>query len=122
MPLTPILIIEIFDVGGIDFMGPFLTSFDFQYTLVPVDYVSKWVEVIATKTNDHKVVIRFIKDNFFCRFGTPRTIISDGGSHFYNRPFESLIHKYSVIHKFGTAYHPQTSGQVDISNRKIKIF
>ncbi|CAM8956924.1 unnamed protein product [Rhodiola kirilowii] len=56
----------------------------------------------------------------FPLFGVPRTIISDGGSHFNERNFETLLKKYGVYHKVGTPYHPQTSGQVDISNREIK--
>ena len=84
MPLLPILIVEIFDVWGIDFMGPFPPSFGFTYILVAVDYVSKWVEAVATRTNDHKEVLRFIKHNIFSRFGVPRAIISDGGTHFRN--------------------------------------
>ena len=91
MPLTPILIVEIFDVWGIDFMGPFLTSFGFEYILVAVDYVSKWFEVEKTKTNDYKVVIKFLKSHSFSRFGCPRAIISDEGTHFLNRPFEALM-------------------------------
>ena len=59
MPLNPILVVEIFDVWGIDFMGPFSHSFGHQYILVAVDYVSKWVEAILCRTNDHKVVIGF---------------------------------------------------------------
>ena len=61
MPLTPILVVEIFDVWGIDFMGPFPASFGFKYILVVVDYMSKWVEAIATRTNDNKVVTSFIQ-------------------------------------------------------------
>ncbi|XP_059434319.1 uncharacterized protein LOC132167378 [Corylus avellana] len=56
MPLNPILIVEIFDVWGIDFMGPFPSSSRYEYILVGVDYVSKWEEAVATKTNDHNVV------------------------------------------------------------------
>ena len=84
MPLTPILVVEIFDVWGIDFMGPFPPSLGNEYILVAVDYVSKWVEAIATKTNDHKVVLQFVQKNIFSRFGFPKAIISDGGSHFTN--------------------------------------
>ncbi|BBN69508.1 transposable element gene [Prunus dulcis] len=120
MPLTNILIIDIFDVWGIDFMGPFPTSYGFEYILVAVDYVSKWVEAIATRTNDAKVVIGFLKGNVFTRFGTPRAIISDGGSHFVNQAFAALLKKYGITHKVATPYHPQTSGQVEISNREIK--
>jgi len=85
-----------------------------------VDYVSKWVEAIACKTNDHKVVLQFLKDNVFARFGTPRAIISDGGKHFCNKFFEQLMKKYGITHKVATPYHPQTSGQVELSNREIK--
>ncbi|CAN6576807.1 unnamed protein product [Malus baccata var. baccata] len=120
MPLNNILVVELFDVWGIDFMGPFPSSFGYLYILVAVDYVSKWVEAIATRTNDHKVVLNFLKNEIFCRFGTPRAIISDGGSHFCNKPFESLMKKYNINHKVATPYHPQTSGQVEISNREIK--
>ncbi|KAL5570702.1 hypothetical protein UlMin_020299 [Ulmus minor] len=74
----------------------------------------------AFPTNDEKVVTRFLKKNIFTRFGTPRAIISDGGSHFCNRQFAALLTKYGVRHKVATPYHPQTSGQVEISNREIK--
>ena len=77
MPLNPILIVEIFYVWGIDFMVPFSNSYGYLYILVVVDYVSKWVEVVACKTNDHKVVAQFLRDIIFARFGTPRAIISD---------------------------------------------
>ena len=120
MPLNNNLVVELFDVWGIDFMGPFPPSFGFQYILVAVDYVSKWVEAIPTRTNDADVVVKFFKDVIFSRFGTPRTVISDGGSHFCNRHFKALLKKYSVTHKVATPYHPQTSGQVEVSNRQIK--
>jgi transposase InsO family protein len=120
MPLTNIFEIEIFDTWGIDFMGPFPNSFGFVYILVAVDYVSKWVEAKATSTNDAKVVAKFLREHIFTRFGAPRFIISDGGSHFRNRTFDALLHKYGVKHKLATPYHPQTSGQVEVTNREIK--
>ncbi|KAI5351474.1 hypothetical protein L3X38_004365 [Prunus dulcis] len=66
---------------------------------------------IATRTNDAKVVMGFLKGNIFTRFGTPRAIISDGGSHFVNQAFAALLKKYGITHKVATPYHPQTSGQ-----------
>ena len=120
MPLNPILVVDIFDVWGIDFMGPFPNSFGNTYILVAVDYVSKWIEAEATKTNDHHVVCKFIKKNIFVRHGVPRVIISDGGSHFKNFKFGKLLKHYGVNHRIATPYHPQTSGQVEVSNRQIK--
>ncbi|KAL6340661.1 hypothetical protein AAG906_010569 [Vitis piasezkii] len=120
MPMNPILIVDLFDVWGIDFMGPFPMSFGNSYILVGVDYVSKWVEAIPYKHNDHRVVLKFLKENIFSRFGVPKAIISDGGTHFCNKPFETLLAKYGVKHKVATPYHPQTSGQVELANREIK--
>ena len=102
LPLNPILEIELFDIWGIDFMGPFPNSFENQYILVAVDYVSKWVEAIPIKTNDNKVVIKFLKENIFSRFGTPHAIIGDNSTHFCNRSFESLMRKYAITHKLST--------------------
>ncbi|XP_024010469.1 uncharacterized protein LOC112085482 [Eutrema salsugineum] len=120
MPQKFILEVEIFDVWGIDFMGPSPTSFGNQYILVAVDYVSKWVEAVASPTNDAKVVIKLFKSIIFPRFVVPRIVISNGGSHFINRVFENLLKKNGVTHKVASPYHPQTSGQVEISNREIK--
>ena len=120
MPLNPILIVELLDVWGIDFMGPFPTSFVYAYILVGVDYVSKWVEAVPCRAADHKTVLKFLKENIFSRFGVPKAIISDEGSHFCKKPFENLLSKYGVKHKVATPYHPQTSGQVELTNRVIK--
>jgi hypothetical protein len=101
-------------------MGPFPPSFGFVYILVAVDYVSKWIEAIPSRNNDHKTVIKFLKENILSRFGIPRVMISDGGTHFCNKPFESLMKKYGITHKVATPYHPQTNGQVELANREIK--
>ncbi|KAM6564513.1 hypothetical protein CsatB_024511 [Cannabis sativa] len=112
---------ELFDVWGIDFMGPFPSSFSNLYILLAVDYVSKWVEAAATPANDGKTVLRFLQKNIFTRFGTPRAIISDEGSHFCNKQFEALLSKYGVRHRTALPYHPQSNGQAEISNREIKM-
>lgn len=110
LTLTPIIEVELFDIWGIDFMGPFPSSHGYLYILLTVDYVSKWVEVVATKTNDARVVLAFLHKNIFTRFDTPRAIISDKGSHFCNKLFNSMLARYEVKHKISLAYHPQTKG------------
>ncbi|XP_057758020.1 uncharacterized protein LOC130977036 [Arachis stenosperma] len=120
MPHQYILELELFDVWGIDFMGYFPTSYSNSYILVAVDYVSRWVEAIATATNDNKVVISFLRRNIFSRFGVSRAFISDGGSHYCNKQLEALLLRYGVKYKVATLYHPQTNGQAEISNRELK--
>ena len=120
MPMRPILEVEIFDLWGIDFMGPFPPSKWKKYILVAVDYVSKRVEAIPTRTNTHREVFRFITRNIFSRYGCSRPIISDGGSYFNNTHFCALLKKYGVHHRIATPYHPQANGQVEVSNREVK--
>nr|GEX58658.1 reverse transcriptase domain-containing protein [Tanacetum cinerariifolium] len=119
MPQNSIQVCEIFDIWGIDFMGPFPSSTGNKYILVAVDYLSKWVKAKALPTNNARVVVKFLK-SLFSRFGIPRAIISDHGTHFYNDQFTRVMIKYGVTHRLATAYHPQTSGQVEVSNCGLK--
>ncbi|GJX95356.1 reverse transcriptase domain-containing protein [Tanacetum coccineum] len=99
----------------IDFMGPFSSSRGNKYILMAVDCLSKWVKEKALPTNDAQVVMKFLK-SLFARFGTPRAIISDRGTHFCNDQFAKVMLKYGVTHRLSTAYHPQTSGQVEVKS------
>ncbi|GJW75263.1 reverse transcriptase domain-containing protein [Tanacetum coccineum] len=119
MPQNSIQVCEIFDVWGIDFMGLFPYSRGNKYILVAVDYLSKWVKVKALPTNDARVIYKFLK-SLFARFGAPRAIISDRETHFCNDQFANVMLKCGVTHRLSTAYHPQTSGQVEVSNRGLK--
>ena len=101
-------------------MGPFPASFGNIYILLAVDYVSKWVEATAYPMNDANTVVGFLQRNIFSRFGTPKTIFSDRRSHFLNKVFDKLMGRYGIKHIMSLAYHPQTNGQAEISNREIK--
>nr|GEY67710.1 reverse transcriptase domain-containing protein [Tanacetum cinerariifolium] len=107
---------KVFDA---DFMGPFLSSRGNMYILVAVDYLSNWVEAKALLANDARVVVKFLK-SLFARFRTPRAIISDRATHFCNDKFAKVMSIYGVTHRLATAYHPQTSSQVEVSNRGLK--
>lgn len=117
MPQTPLVFCEIFDVWGIDFMGPVPSSCENLYILLTVDYVSKWLEEKATRTDDSKVVSGFLKENIFSCFGILKAIISDQGTHFCNKMVSALLKKYHVTQRVSTAYHPQSNGQDKVSNR-----
>ena len=98
-------------------MGPFPKSRDVEYILVVVDYVSKWVEALPCRAADSK---KMFHEVIFPRFGTPRMVISDGGSHFIDKTFRKFLAEYGVKHNVATPYHPQTSGQAETSNKQIK--
>nr|GEV53076.1 reverse transcriptase domain-containing protein [Tanacetum cinerariifolium] len=122
MPQNSIQVCEIFDIWGIDFMGPFPSSKGNKYIHVAVDYLSKWVEAKALPTNDARVVVKFLK-SLFSRFGIPRAIISDRRTYFCNDQFTRVMIKYGVTHRLATAYHPQMSGQVETAgdHRKLQL-
>ena len=118
MPLQGILVVQIFNVWGIDFIRPFPPSFGNLYILLTVDYVSKWVEAIVCPINDVNTIVEFIQRNILSRYGAPRTIISDEG--FANKLFAKLLSRYGVRHVMRLAYHPQSNGQAEMSNKEIK--
>jgi hypothetical protein len=110
MPLTTNLQIELFDVWGIDYMGPLPKSGKFEYILVAVDYVSKWVEALPCRSADHKSSIRMFEETIFLRFSMPRLVISDGGSHFIDKHFDKYLMNHGIQHNVATPYHPQITG------------
>ena len=101
-------------------MGPFLKSKNCEYILVAVDYVSKWVEAMPCRTADAKHSKRMFEEIIFPRFGVPRMVISDGGTHFTDKNFHHYLMKHGIGHNIAIPYHRQTSGQVEISNKQIK--
>nr|GEW25880.1 protein NYNRIN-like [Tanacetum cinerariifolium] len=119
MPQNAIQVCEIFDVWGIDFMGPFPSLKGNKYILVAVYYLSKWVEAKALPINDARVIVKFLK-SLFSQFGIPKAIISDRGTHFCNDKFTRVMIKYGVTHRLATAYQPQMSGQVEAFRTAFK--
>jgi transposase InsO family protein len=107
MPLRYNLQIDLFDVWGIDFMGPFKNSHGYEHILVMVDYVSKWVEAMPCRKASTEESIAMIKSMIFPRFVTPIILISDGGTHFTRKNFKKYLSKLGIEHRVSTAYHQQ---------------
>ncbi|CAM8902695.1 unnamed protein product [Rhodiola kirilowii] len=107
--------------GALTSWGPFQTSNGFVYILVGSRLTSRsGSRPRPPRCNDAKTVVEFLRTNIFCRYGVPKAIISDQGSHFCNRVMATTLRHYHVHHRTSTAYHPQTNGQAEISNREIK--
>ena len=106
---------------GSGFHGTIFFSNGYKHILVAVDYVSKWVEAVQIVHADSRAVCNFFRNMIFPRFGIPRVVIRDEGSHFNNAQLERLFKKYGVHnHRVTTPYHPQANGQAELSNREIK--
>ncbi|CAA7019505.1 unnamed protein product [Microthlaspi erraticum] len=121
MPQNPILEVEVFDVWGIDFVGPFNPTLTATYILVPLTMSQNgWKH---SRTNQRcQSGPQAVQDYNLSEVWVPRCVISDGGSHFVNKVFENLLKKYGVKHKIATPYHPQTSGQVEVLTSKSKPY
>jgi len=87
-------------------MGPFLLSKKYEYILVAVDYVSKWVEAMPCRNADGMHSKKMFKEIIFPRFRVPRIVVSDGGSHFIDKHFEQYLSKHGIRHNVATPYHP----------------
>jgi hypothetical protein len=98
MPLTSNLQIDIFDVWGIEFMGPFPNSEGCEYILVAIDYVSKWVEALPCWAADAMHSKKMFRKVIFLRYRVLRILISDGGSHFIDRTFRKALSEVGVDH------------------------
>jgi transposase InsO family protein len=120
MPLILNLQIDIFDVWVIDFMGSFPNSEGYEYILVAIDYVSKWVGALPCQAVDALHSKRMFHEVIFPRYEVPRIVISDGGSHFIDRTFWKALMEVGVDHQIATPFHPRTSGQAETPNKQIK--
>jgi len=115
MPLRNIQEIEIFDCWGIDFIGPLPSSFSNECILLTVEYVSRLVEAIPSKNSD-----QIFEEKYFLQVWYSKSGDSDRGSHFCNAELRKAFAHFGVKHRIATAYHPQTNGQAEVSNREVK--
>lgn len=121
LPLNPSLPLLPFEKWGIDYVGPIHPSSSRHnaYIILAVDYLTKWVEAKAVKIADKKTTAKFLFENIFSRFGVPRVLISDRGTHFLNDLIEELTTTYGIDHRKTTPYHPQTNGLAERVNQTI---
>jgi hypothetical protein len=121
MPLQSQVVLEPFERWAMDFVGPIHPPSNQKvYILVCTDYMTKWVEAKALIRASEEVVLAFLFEDIFVRFGIPRELVTDGGPPFTSYKFEALLSKYHVLHRIASPYHPQGNGQVESTNKVIE--
>jgi transposase InsO family protein len=121
MPLQPQVLLEPFERWAIDFVGPINPPSNQKvYILVCTDYIIKWVEAKILIRALEEVVLAFLFEDIFVRFGVPRELVTNGGPPFTSHKFEALLNKYHVLHRTTSPYHPQGNGQVESKNKVIE--
>jgi transposase InsO family protein len=119
MPLVPILAQAPFEKWRIDFVGPIAHASrngQKQYILVSTEYVTKWAEDSAVRSDNASTVAKFLYENIITRFGCPKGLVSDQGTHFINSTIQALTDKYDIKHRKTTPYHPRPNGQTEKTN------
>jgi hypothetical protein len=110
----------VFEVIFIDFVGPLPRSRNGnRFILVVVDQLSSWVEVFPMPTATAQRVARTLEDQVFCRFGSPKNMVSDNASHFINRTVAKPCKEWSVRHVKVSAYHPAPN-KAETTNLELK--
>ena len=109
---------------GIDFIGPINPSawrMQDQFNIVAINYLIKWVEAKATWLNDAQKITKFLYEEIFIGHGLPTKIVNDRGTHFINEVIDFLLDEFIFIHNKSATYHPQANGQVESTNKILKI-
>ena len=113
MPLHVSLPLIPFEKWEIDYVGEVHpnSSKYMAYIVVATEYLTKWVEVKAVKTDTAARVATFMYENIICRFGMYKILVSNIGSYFLNSLIQETTDKFQIDHRKTTPYHPQTNGQ-----------
>jgi len=116
----PLLVTKLFDRWQMDLIGPLpVTARRNRYICVAVECLTRWAEAAPLRAATAEEVEKFVKKNIIPRFGCPRHLQTDNGTHFSNKIMQKLTEEYGIQHHFSTAYHPQSNGMVERLNQTL---
>jgi transposase InsO family protein len=116
IPLAPQLTLQAFEKWAIDFVGPINPPgkcIGARYIITTAKYLTRWAEARAVKDCSETTTTRFIFDDIITRFGCPKILMSDQGTHFINKNVEALTEEFTIHHQKNTPYHPQENGTME---------
>jgi hypothetical protein len=107
-----------FQQWGLDFIGEIhpASSGQHRWILTTIDFFTKWIEAIPTRSASHKVIIGFLED-LITRFGCPNKIVTDNAVAFRSEPLAKLFEQFRIKLIHSTPYYPQGNGLVESSNK-----
>jgi transposase InsO family protein len=116
--------LQAFEKWDIDFVGPINPPgkcIEARYIITTTEYLTRWAEARVVKDCSVATATNFIFDDIITRFGCPKVLMSDQGTHFINKTVEALTEEFTVHHQKSTPYHPQENGMVEAFNKILKI-
>ncbi|RWS01320.1 hypothetical protein B4U79_13335, partial [Dinothrombium tinctorium] len=120
--LKPISTIYPMEIIGIDFVGPIReTTRGNKYIIVAIDHFSSYLIAKAISEITAKVAADFVFEEIICRFGVPKTVLTDQGVQFQSKLFRELINAIGSKKLQTSSYHPQCNGKTERANQTIKM-
>lgn len=121
LPLKPIHASDPFQQWGLDFIGEINphSSGQHRWILVATDYFTKWIEAIPTRKVDHHVVMKFLTENIFTRFGCPHKLVTDNAAAFRAKELLDMCDSMGIKLVHSNSYYPQGNGLGESSSKSL---